>query len=466
MVVLMLENRSFDHMLGYAFQGSDKVDGFPARLSSLPQNIDETTNEPVLPVPETEYAGDFYPDPGHDFEDVRIQLFNTDKPASGAEPNMRGFVQSYRKTCDAPQNGRVDVTPAQQSRKIMRGYDAGHVPVLATLAQSFAVCDRWFCSVPGPTLPNRKFVHAGTSKGQLDLSVAEFNVTPTIYEVLDGDNVSSAIYAGGWTAAATFDNLIKYQDRFFGTLDDFYQDCAENRLPAYSFLEPRYGSGLADGVFRPQNDQHPDSDVRSGEELIFSVYHAIRANPQVWKSTMLVIIYDEHGGIFDHVPPPKTVSPDGRTDPAFPDFKFDRLGPRVPAVIVSAYTQAGTVLHDVFDHTSVIATARRLLTGKCNDPVLGARAQNANTFEGALNLQHETPRMDAVRFNGFRVNRHPDTRKRPPNQLQLKWRDFASHVNSKLPPSQKSSIDPASLRTDQDIQHYLESVYAGVRGLR
>lgn len=436
-VVLMLENRSFDHMLGFTFQGDPKVSGYPSDLTTLPPNLDPTTEKLVLPSPEAEYAGDFYPDPGHDFQDVQLQLFNTKTPAKDAEPNMRGFVRSYLEVWSESQNARADAPPKIQCRKIMRGYERTCVPVLSKLAQEYAVCDHWFCSVPAATLPNRKFVHAGTSRGQLDLSVAQFNVSPTIYEVLDGDNASSVIYAQGWTAAATFNNLIKYQDRFFGTLDDFYQDCAENRLPAYSFLEPRYASGLTDGVFRPQNDQHPDSDVQTGEELIFSVYRAIRTNPEVWNSTMLVIVYDEHGGLFDHVCPPRTVAPDSHHDDQFPDFGFDRLGPRVPAVIVSAYTGKGTVLHDVFDHTSIIATVRLLLTGKCNDPVLGFRAQSAKTFECALNLPPGHPRADIVRFDPFCVNRHLDIKKRRPNHLQLKWRDFAKHVNYKLPRSQR-----------------------------
>ena len=294
------------------------------------------------------------------------------------------------------------------------------------------------------------------------MSVAEFNVSPTIYEVLDGDNVSSAIYADGWTAASTFKNLIKYQDRFFGTLDDFYQDCAENRLPAYCFLEPRYASGLTNGVFRPQNDQHPDSDVHAGEDLIYSVYTAISNNPDVWKNTMLVIVYDEHGGLFDHVIPEKTVSPDEKRDPCWPDSNFDRLGPRVPAVIISAYTSQKP-LHQVFDHTSVIATAQLLLTGKRNDAALGERARCANTFETALNL--ESPRKPAD-FRNDRISRSVHrTKEKKPNHLQLKWKDFAIYVNGNLPSGQRSRIDPDSVHSDQDIQRYLENVYAGIRGL-
>lgn len=464
-VVLMLENRSFDHMLGFTFQGSRKVCGFPVDLATLPPNLAPETNEPVFPQEEDEYSGDFYPDPGHDFEDVRTQIFNAPGPPQG-NPNMQGFVSAYFDMCSREGNERPDgLAPALQCRRIMNAYRQDKLPVLAALAQQFAVCDHWFSSVPGPTLPNRLFVHAGTSKGRLDLSVADFEFSPTLYEVLDGDDVSSAIYADGWTAAATFKNLLKYQDRFFGTLDDFYQDCAENRLPAYCFLEPRYASGLTNGVFRPQNDQHPDSDVHAGEDLIYSVYTAIRANTKVWKNTMLVIVWDEHGGLFDHVPPPTTCPPDDSRDPSVPYFNFDRLGPRVPAVIVSAYTQAGTVLTQDFDHTSIIATARLMLNGKYNDPALGARAQNANTFEGALNLK--APRMEPVFFDHYRVGRKVRaTKERHPNHLQQTWKQFAKHVNSNLPPSQRSPVDPNTLHSDQDIQRYLESVYAGVRGMR
>jgi phospholipase C len=463
-VVLMLENRSFDHMLGFAYQGDPKVEGLPADLSKVPPNLD-SNHEAVLPNSEAEYAGDFYPDPAHDFADVQVQLFNG--AAADKGPNMEGFVVSYLSVCQKPENVRLfgDTSPEDHSRKIMRAYHPKRVPVLATLAKNYAVCDHWFCSVPAETLPNRMFVHAGTSKGRLDLAVFEFDVSPTIYEILDGDNVSSVIYADGWTAAATFKDLIRYQDRFFGTLDEFFEDCAENNLPSYSFLEPRYGSGFTNGVFRPENDQHPDSDVRAGEELLFSVYQALRANRKVWEKTMLVVVYDEHGGLFDHVAPGKTVAPDAQRDPAFPNFGFDLLGPRVPAVVVSAYTDPGTVLHDVYDHTSIIATARKMLTGKCNDPALGARAQAANTFESALTRAAGNPRTDHVPID-FQINHHPDVTKRPPNALQLKWRNFAKHVNSTLPPSQKSSIDADSLRSDQDVQRYLESVYAGVRGVR
>ncbi len=457
LVVLMLENRSFDHMLGFA--GLPNVEGIPTDPSTLPPNLDYT-HEPVHPNRLSEYAGDLDPDPGHDFVDVRMQLFNTDQPASDARPNMQGFVSSYLTTCQMstppPADSRL------QSRNIMKCYVPDRVDVLATLAANYAVCDHWFSSVPGPTLPNRLFAHAGYSHARLDMSAGDFAVRPTLYEVLDGSNVSSTIYADGWSATTTFWDLMKYQDRFYGTLDNFYQDCAENNLPAYCFLEPRYASGFQDGVYRPQNDQHPDSDIRTGEELIFNVYQALRSNRRVWNSTMLAIVYDEHGGLFDHVPPPVAVAPqEGVKDATF-GFDFKLYGVRVPAVIVSAYTKPGTVLHQVFDHTSLCATACKLLADRPPDAGLGARANSANTFEAALNL--ETPRTAHVPFRHFRTLRNPDTKRRRLNHLQLKYRDYAQHVESQLPAGKRSSINAARIDNDQDLQHYLERVYAAVKG--
>jgi phospholipase C len=130
----------------------------------------------------------------------------------------------------------------------MKRFSLERLSVLTTLARNYAVCDHWYSSIPGPTLPNRLFAHAGTSKGRLDISAEAFDISPTVYDVLDAANMSSIIYAEDWTAAATFRNLIRYQEKFFGTLDDFYHDCAANDSPAYCFLEPRYSSGVVKGI--------------------------------------------------------------------------------------------------------------------------------------------------------------------------------------------------------------------------
>ena len=147
MVVLMLENRSFDHMLGFAFRADLNVQGFPSDLSTLPQNLDGS-HEPVRPLPEMEYAGDLYPDPGHDYEDVTLQIFNAPGLPTGSA-NMQGFVKSYLAMCQLPENVRLDRrSPESQSKLIMNAYAKGKLPILETLAREYAVCDRWFCSRP------------------------------------------------------------------------------------------------------------------------------------------------------------------------------------------------------------------------------------------------------------------------------------------------------------------------------
>jgi phospholipase C len=239
----MLENRSFDHMLGYS-----NIDGVDGVLNQKYSNKDENSVE-VFTSPDAEPSGELE-DPGHDFDDVKKQMYypQDKEDTKDLEPTMQGFIQSYSDYND-------------ESHNVMKCFSPESAPVLTHLAKHFAVCNRWFSSIPGPTLPNRLFAHAGTSKGRLDLSAEEFDISPTIYETLDCANVSSTIYADGWTAAATFWNLMKHQDQYFGTLDDFYDDCDDGNLPGYCFIEPRYSSGIVDGTFHPQNDQHPDSDI-------------------------------------------------------------------------------------------------------------------------------------------------------------------------------------------------------------
>jgi len=465
LIVLMLENRSFDHMLGHS--GITGIDG--------PTATDTNKDKKGKTCPTTpDAASSGLTDPGHDFDDVCTQLYRSyddTRPCTLDDmknhlPGMQGFIRSYE--------GYEDGAP----ETIMKCFSPATVPVLTTLACEYAFCNRWFSSIPGPTLPNRLFAHAGTSKGRLDISAEELNISPTIFEVLDCDDVPSTIYADGWTAAATFWELMKHQDQYFGALDDFYQDCYDDNLPGYCFLEPRYSPGVIDGTFRPQNDQHPDSDIAEGEHLIFSVYQAIRSNIKVWKSSMLVIVYDEHGGTYDHVPPPPAITPrpeDVSTDPC---FNFDRYGVRVPAVIVSAYTKR-TFCNDVFDHTSLISTARKMLTGFYQDDCLGARAKCANTLDTKTILNCDTARTDHVPIN-------PPARQANPaipyclNHLQISHLKQAMLLDDKTLP-QSLKVRPAikkfrDLKQDGpdsdycnlnpvEAEHYIQSVLTTARAM-
>ncbi|MEP6755965.1 MAG: alkaline phosphatase family protein [Chthonomonadales bacterium] len=442
-IVLMLENRSFDHMLGHSgLPGTEPLTG-----TSRTNNDDD--GEPVSATPDADYSGDFDPDPGHDFSDVNLQLFGTHTPSPGQPVDMSGFVRSYAEKC----GGNVP-----QSRRIMKGFARSRIPALVTLAENFALCNRWFSSVPGPTLPNRLFAHCGTSGGRLDMSPEYFSGFRTVYEVLDRSGVSAAVYSGGWSSTATFSFLLKNQGSCFATLEDFYSDCDgdESDIPPYCFLEPRYSSGFVNGSFLPQNDQHPDSDVRQGDKLVYNVYKAIRKNRKLWESSILVITYDEHGGMYDHVAPGPITSPDGKTDLG---FDFTRLGVRVPAVIVSPYISPSTVSSLLFDHTSLIATARRQFTGVWQDEALGKRAAAANTFTVPSILNSPILRLDDVPI--------ADPAPPPPSQAELPLNDLqrqhlvhAVFVESQLPPHLRTSIDPRTISTDHEADSYCSRVYA------
>jgi len=371
-VVLMMENRSFDHMLGWLQSPTYDVDG----LDGTQFNRD-STGEPVAATKDAAYSGDYSPDVAHDFEDVTYQIFGSRTPAPGAQPTMAGFVTDYGEV-----SGSVS-----KSHHVMKCFDPKKLPVLTGLAQNYAVCSRWFSSVPGPTLPNRAYAHAASSVGHVDMTINWWKQSKTIYELLVENGRTAKIYYSDATMALTFGGLIDQQDKYFiPDFDQFFRDCENNNLPDYCFLEPRYNAASGEDPVEA-SDQHPDHDVQAGEDLIHDVYVHLGKNPETWKSTLLVIIYDEHGGLFDHAAPPPAVPPDDLKS-ANPSFAFDRLGVRVPAVLVSPYIQAGTIISDtVFDHSSVIATARKVFLGAAwKDKFLTNRDREANTFEGVLTL--------------------------------------------------------------------------------
>jgi phospholipase C len=356
-VVLMLENRSFDCMLGRLYPGRADFDGLRGNeINSLhapgqaAQPI-KVWSDPAL-APTSLTIPD--PDPGELFVDINMQirgLTGSGQPRSGS-PNMSGFVDNYMR--------QTATNPLPDRHAIMHYFSPEQVPVISQLARAFGVSDRWHASAPCQTWPNRFFVHTGTAGGYVNNSPTHFPYTMrTVFQALADkgqgwkvyfhDVPQSATLAGLWTSAAT--NFREFES-------DFIRDAAAGKLPAYSFIEPRY---FADPVLNQlPNDEHPPHNVAYGEALIAAVYNAVRAGPG-WRQTLLVITYDEHGGCYDHVVPPAAVSPDELR----PDgFDFATLGVRVPAVIVSPHVRAGSVIRPAggkaFDHTSIIATLRGL----------------------------------------------------------------------------------------------------------
>lgn len=387
-VVLMMENRSFDHMLGSLKADDPRINGLTGKESNL-----DTTNEPVKVQAKAQFQGQLDPDPNHHFAAVHQQLYEgTAGPP--ATPSMGGFVRSYFN-----EQRSVD-----HSRKIMYYFPKNKLPVLTTLARSYGVFNGWFSSVPGPTICNRAFAHYGTSYGQVGMNVFYYNKKYlSIYERMVQANKTAKLYYFD-EASSTMEvvNLLQDQPKLFGTFEQFREDCSRGQLPDYSFVEPNYTDhGSDDGGQLLASDQHPDHDVQSGELFIAMTYNAIRQNPDLWKSTALLIAYDEHGGIYDHVPPPAC-------DPAFPDgfaaseaetgvpglpFAFDRLGVRVPAVLVSPWVPRATVIPGpedpvngrAFEHASIPGTVTSFFLSGYTRRTL--REQHAPTFLDVLSDQ-------------------------------------------------------------------------------
>jgi phospholipase C len=391
-VVLMMENRSFDHMLGGLRATDARIDG----LSGTESNLD-ATGAPVLVTPKAGFQGQLDPDPDHSFEGTDLEIFDGDMSPNRV-PTMGGFVKAYFAK-------RRDV---KHSRLIMNYFRPQKLPVLTTLATEFAVFNGWFSSIPGPTICNRAFAHYGTSFGHVDLDVFYPNtVYESVYQRLEQAGKTAKIYYFD-TKSSTMEvvNLLQHQPQFFGIYEQFLADCTAGRLPDYAFIEPNYSDHDGDAGELLASDQHPDHDVREGERFIASVYSAIKGNPALWESTALLITYDEHGGIYDHVPPPTCV-PDGFV--AQPDatrtgkpFLFDRLGVRVPTVLVSPWVPKGTVVPGVgapggriFEHASIPASVTNLFVGDYDQR--SPREKQAETFLDLLSLsamRADTPDFD------------------------------------------------------------------------
>jgi len=346
-VVLMMENRSFDHILGYLSLegGRGDVDGLRAGVA----NEYGGRRYPVHHLGTTVFAED----PDHSASSVDLQI-------GGGK--MDGFAASYAATLLG--RGVQDADPAP----IMGYYHAADVPVYDHLAREFGVCDRWFSSVPGATWPNRLYALCGRAAGSRDghpHNLPPLYNEPSFVRHLDAHGISWRWYSSDVATLRMADQLycLGHRDKFAyftktglpgkaklnirvkSEDPSFLEDAARGTLPSVSWIDPSWG------LFNPfgfqQNDDHPPADITDGQDLVLAVYHALAASPQ-WDRTLLVIFYDEHGGFFDHVPPPEAIDDDPQT--------FGRYGVRVPALIVSPWVKPGSVSHTLFDHTSIIKT--------------------------------------------------------------------------------------------------------------
>jgi len=361
-VVLCLENRSFDHMLGFLdtprrLTGDEFNLADPEDPSSARVNVSNTAA----------YLGDLDVDPSHEVTEVREQLYGAaGVPRADGRHNV-GFVLNY---------GRQPGTP--QAANIMKCFDPAKLPTLVDLARQYVLCDQWYSSVPGQTWPNRFFLHCATSGGWADNKVRLYPMR-TIYENLEAAHLSWGIYFHDIPQSLTLKSLQEPARRArFKLFEEFQPDAAAGRLPNYVFLEPRYFNTRLGKA----NDQHPPHDVHLGEHLIADIYEALRRSP-AWEKTLFVIVYDEHGGIYDHVLPPAAVNPDGQIC-SDPPCDFTQFGLRVPAVLVSPRLEKGIVDDTPYDHTSLLATVKEIFGLK---DFLTERDRQARTFTRLLAAQ-------------------------------------------------------------------------------
>jgi phospholipase C len=387
--VLMLENRAFDHMLGFSgITGQDAANGGSTQINGLTGSEANTFNGRVYGV--SRGADDvMLVDPGHEFANVLEQLCGpaTTYPAGGAYPtiNNTGFVASY-----VASGGAVD--PGE----VMKCFAPEQLLVLTALAQEFALCDNWHASMPGPTWPNRMFVHAASSGG-LDHSPTTEEIVEwetiggfqfkagSIFDALKKKGVSRRLYAGDdFPMVAALKGISLFDIRLYS---NFASDLGQPTYPySYVFIEPSYD---VTNEYKNSTSQHPLTDITLGEGLIKETYEAIRNSPY-WDSSLLIITWDEHGGFYDHAVPPAAVAP-GDTVPQDKHnqygFTFQQYGPRVPTVVISPLVPKNVIDHRLYDHASILATIEAFF----GINPLTERDAKANRLDALLSLNAPRP---------------------------------------------------------------------------
>jgi phospholipase C len=489
-VVLMLENRTFDSLLGWTYERDTPAFIPPATAPyrglqgvNLNDFVNTALNGALSAKPTRGVTGFTVPDfaPGESFQQVLTQFYNTRTPAPGAPATMKGVLADFVEVLKERKLSDADIR--RLAPMVMQSFTQAQAPVLNQLARHYAVSDAWHASVPSQTNPNRAFLMCGTSNGMINngdletdprakkiqeivgMAIGDDRIdAPTIFNALNTAGVDwnvfyetsylpqkiSTLLKEVTTVAGfipglrqIFNALAPYTDYLVGLTsgaldscytwrlfpqikdkipgaanrfrksDEFHRMARAGRLPKFSYIEPfwsishstvdnRYYENLFSAL---GNDYHPPGSVLAGEQLVKEVYSSLIANKAAWEKTLLLITFDEFVGSFDHqtadLKEGKVKPPWGAGKPPYQNkagFKFDRLGARVPTIVVSPYVQKGSVFRSKtdtpFDHASVITT----MLEKVKRPDLlaqfGERAKNAPSFQHAVTLS--TPRTDPI----------------------------------------------------------------------
>ncbi len=326
-VVLMQENRSFDSYFGQLHdQGQPATAEMPETGNPDPTNPD---GPPIRPFhqPSTCISSDV----NHGWTGTHLEI-------NGGE--MDGFTVQNVATEDP------------KGRRSMGYYDQRDLPYYYALARTFGIGDRYFASVPGPTYPNRFYLSAGTSFGHIenDLPPAGGWTQPTIFGRLQAAGITWKIYASQFPTPSFFADVRAHPENL-KSISDYYADAKAGKLPQVAFVEPTYI-----GLVTVESDEHPPANIQVGQQFTSNVVNALMASPN-WSSSAFLLTYDEHGGFYDHVAPPRAPKPDNiapMLKPGDVNVPFDRYGVRVPFVVVSPFAKPHFVSHRVADHTSIL----------------------------------------------------------------------------------------------------------------
>ena len=390
-VVVMMENHSFDNLLGDL--GRTRTD-----VKALTfDNAGHATNS----------------NRAKDGSEVKsVPLPNT--------AQAQHITQAWKATHEQINSGAMDgfVRSEEGSSEAMGYYPPAVLPFAYSLANTFTLANRWFCSVPGPTYPNRRFLLAGTAFGGTATSKPEvvdaFEHPPpngTVFDRLSHHGVSWANYFTDIPMTFVIPRIVLEHPGHMHPHREFLEDCKAGTLPQVSFVDPGTGklSSFADSLgalpkivkealdrLDPSETEEDPGDMYLGERWAHEIIEAV-VRSSAWPRTLLIYTYDEHGGYYDHVPPPAAVPPDDippKLQPSDPPGDYGMYGPRVPAVVVSPYSRPGGVSDVVCDHTSVLATIEH----KWNLPALTNRDANAATIMDFLDTS-QPPRLDPPRLN-------------------------------------------------------------------